>query len=114
MTGVTTDSPACRPRRRGRGSAPRRTRLGAGDLLVGQDLRTADRAPRADARRLLERAQAAGRVRADVDRTDLFALANALSWITDQAPSLEERREHLFALLLDGLAPRRPGDPGAP
>ncbi|WP_373872394.1 SbtR family transcriptional regulator [Planobispora takensis] len=62
----------------------------------------------------MERAQAAGRVRADVDRTDLFALANALSWITDQAPSLEERREHLFALLLDGLAPRRPGDPGAP
>ncbi|GAA3556707.1 TetR/AcrR family transcriptional regulator [Nonomuraea rosea] len=61
---------------------------------------------RAAAGRLLERAQASGHIRDDIDGTDLFALVNALSWIADQAPSLASRREHLFALVMDGLKPR--------
>ncbi|MEE1822247.1 TetR/AcrR family transcriptional regulator [Streptomyces sp. BE20] len=56
--------------------------------------------------RLLSAAQRDGLVRADVDAVDLFALANALAWIADQAPSLAERRDRLFGLVLDGLAPR--------
>ncbi|MGW1468209.1 TetR/AcrR family transcriptional regulator [Streptomyces sp. NPDC001493] len=56
--------------------------------------------------RLLEAAQESGRVRPDVAPIDLFALANALSWIADQAPTLTERREHLFRLVMDGLRPR--------
>ncbi|MER6000182.1 helix-turn-helix domain-containing protein [Nonomuraea angiospora] len=63
-------------------------------------------AMRSAAGHLLERAQAAGRIRADVDGTDVFALANALSWITDQAPSLASRRDHLFALVMSGLTAR--------
>lgn len=54
--------------------------------------------------RLLRAAQDAGRIRPDVDGTDLFALVNALSWITGQAPTLAARRDHLLALVLDGLA----------
>ncbi|MEV0971626.1 TetR/AcrR family transcriptional regulator [Microtetraspora glauca] len=57
--------------------------------------------------RLLKRAQDAGRIRADVDGTDLFALVNAVSWIAEQAPSVAARREHLFSLVMDGLT-RRP------
>jgi hypothetical protein len=53
---------------------------------------------------LLERAQLAGQVRADVTAVDLFALASAVSWVAEQAPTLTERREHLLALVLDGLA----------
>ncbi|WP_035864150.1 TetR/AcrR family transcriptional regulator [Kitasatospora cheerisanensis] len=52
---------------------------------------------------LLAAAQRAGRIRPDVTGTDLFALANAVSWIADQAPSLAGRREHLFRLVMDGL-----------
>ncbi|MEV1178194.1 helix-turn-helix domain-containing protein [Nonomuraea sp. NPDC049784] len=63
-------------------------------------------AMRSAAGRLLERAQADGRIREDIDGTDLFALANALSWITDQAPSLDSRRDHLFGLVMDGLTPQ--------
>ncbi|MER7913120.1 MULTISPECIES: helix-turn-helix domain-containing protein [unclassified Streptomyces] len=61
-------------------------------------------AMRAAAGRLLRAAQDDGRIRPDVDGTDLFALANAVSWAADQAPSLAARREHLLALVLDGLA----------
>ncbi|MBP0448604.1 helix-turn-helix transcriptional regulator [Kitasatospora sp. RG8] len=56
--------------------------------------------------RLLEAAQADGGVRRDVTAVDLFTLVNALSWATDQAPALAERREHLFGLVMDGLKPR--------
>ncbi|MFJ3767448.1 TetR/AcrR family transcriptional regulator [Streptomyces sp. NPDC090082] len=54
--------------------------------------------------RLLRAAQETGRIRSDVDGTDLFALANALSWIADQAPSIGARRDRLLALIMDGLA----------
>ncbi|MEW2127482.1 TetR family transcriptional regulator [Streptomyces sp. NPDC007259] len=60
--------------------------------------------------RLLEAAQESGRIRPDVAPVDLFALANALSWIADQAPTLTERREHLFRLVVDGLRPRTDRD----
>ncbi|MGW5422147.1 TetR/AcrR family transcriptional regulator [Streptomyces sp. NPDC003943] len=56
--------------------------------------------------RLLEAAQRSGTIRPDVAPIDLFALANALSWIADQAPTLTERREHLFRLVMDGLRPQ--------
>jgi AcrR family transcriptional regulator len=53
---------------------------------------------------LLSRAQEAGFIRADVDGTDLFALVNAVGWITEQAPSLAIRREKMLSLILDALA----------
>lgn len=56
--------------------------------------------------RLLAAAQRDGVIRPDVEPVDLFALANALSWVSDQAPVLAERRDHLFRLVLDGLRPR--------
>ncbi|SOB81157.1 TetR/AcrR family transcriptional regulator [Streptomyces sp. 1331.2] len=56
--------------------------------------------------RLLAAAQRDGLIRPDVTPLDVFALANALSWITDQAPTLTERRDHLFRLVLDGFRPR--------
>jgi hypothetical protein len=40
-----------------------------------------------------------------VDGLDLFALVNAVGWISEQAPSIAVRREHPFALILDGLRP---------
>ncbi|WP_244179018.1 TetR/AcrR family transcriptional regulator [Streptomyces rubellomurinus] len=56
--------------------------------------------------RLLAAAQQGGLIRPDVTPVDLFALANALSWIADQAPTLAERSDHLFDLVLDGLRAR--------
>lgn len=53
--------------------------------------------------RLLADAQAAGRIRPDVDGTDLFALVNAVSWIAEQAPVLADRRDRLLDYTLDGL-----------
>jgi hypothetical protein len=55
---------------------------------------------------LLEQAQLAGQVRADVTALDLFALASAVGWIAEQSPALTGRREHLLALVLDGLTAR--------
>ncbi|WP_207401277.1 TetR/AcrR family transcriptional regulator [Actinomadura roseirufa] len=63
---------------------------------------------RAAGGRLLRRAQRAGHIRADIDETDLFVLVSAVASITDSAPSIAARRDHLFALVLDGLV-ARPG-----
>ncbi|GAA3302096.1 TetR/AcrR family transcriptional regulator [Dactylosporangium vinaceum] len=52
---------------------------------------------------LLQQAQTAGQVRPDVTAVDVFALANAVGWIAEQDPALTARREHLLALVLDGL-----------
>jgi AcrR family transcriptional regulator len=54
---------------------------------------------------LLHRAQEKGQVRSDVTGTDLFAVVNALAWITEQVPDVATRRDHLFAVFFDGLAP---------
>ncbi|MFC8449544.1 TetR/AcrR family transcriptional regulator [Kitasatospora sp. NPDC057223] len=68
--------------------------------------------------RLLEHAQDAGTVRPDVDGTDLFAMVNALGWITGQSPSMATRTEHLLDLFMDGLRTGGPEaatpDPAAP
>jgi AcrR family transcriptional regulator len=48
--------------------------------------------------RALERAQAAGKAREDVDGTDLFALVAALAWLYDQ-PALAPRADHLFEVI---------------
>jgi AcrR family transcriptional regulator len=48
--------------------------------------------------RLLDRAQAEGAARTDIDGTDLFALVAALAWIYDQ-PSLAPRADHLFDVI---------------
>ncbi|MFD7984514.1 TetR/AcrR family transcriptional regulator [Kitasatospora indigofera] len=53
---------------------------------------------------LLGRAQEAGRIRPDIDGTDLFTLVNALGWIADQAPSEAGRGARLFTVFMDGLA----------
>jgi AcrR family transcriptional regulator len=63
-------------------------------------------AMRAAAAGLLERAQTAGLVRADVDRTDLFALVSAIGWLGEEAPSLASRGAHLFDLVMDAIRAR--------
>ncbi len=63
---------------------------------------------------LLGRAQVAGRIRPDVDGTDLFALVNALGWINDQDPSIAARGDHLLGLVMDGLALRPGQGPATP
>ena len=47
---------------------------------------------------LLSRAQAAGRARADLNGTDLFALVSALAWLHDQAP-FKDRADHLAGII---------------
>jgi AcrR family transcriptional regulator len=69
-------------------------------------------AMREAAARLLKRAQDSGHIRPDVEGTDLFALVSAVCWIADQAPSIAARREHLFSLVMDGLA-HHPTPPGS-
>jgi AcrR family transcriptional regulator len=65
--------------------------------------------------RLLERARAAGLVRAEVGAADMFALINAAAWVREQVPA--EQGDRLLAFMLDGLRPvadetRHPADPG--
>jgi AcrR family transcriptional regulator len=54
--------------------------------------------------RLLDRAQAAGVARADIDGTDLFALVGALAWTYDQ-PSLAPRADHLLSVVSSAILP---------
>ena len=62
--------------------------------------------------RALERAHAAGKARADIDGTDLFALVAALAWLYDQ-PALAHRADHLLGVIsstvLSGQAGRGDG-----
>ncbi|MGH8826139.1 MAG: TetR/AcrR family transcriptional regulator [Jiangellaceae bacterium] len=55
---------------------------------------------------LLERAQAEGSVRADLDPQELFFIANAIAWAADQAGGGGERTERLLELLREGITPR--------
>ena len=57
---------------------------------------------------LLTRAQDAGRARADVDGTDLFALVTALAWLHDQ-PASAPRAGHLLEVVADALLHRSGG-----
>ena len=62
----------------------------------------------ASASHILKLTIPSGDIRSDVDGLDLFALVNAVAWIADQAPSIAERKEHLVALVMDGLRHRPP------
>jgi AcrR family transcriptional regulator len=66
--------------------------------------------------RLLDRARAAGLVRADAAAADMFALINAAAWVREQVP--DEQGDRLLAFMIDGLRPvtaetGRPAAPGA-
>ena len=56
--------------------------------------------------RALERAQAAGIARVDIDGTDLFALVASLAWLYDQ-PSLAARADHLFGVVSSAVLTSR-------
>tara|TARA_R110002020_G_scaffold39991_2_gene118302 strand:+ start:2814 stop:3362 length:549 start_codon:yes stop_codon:yes gene_type:complete len=56
--------------------------------------------------RLLDRAQAQGLARPDMDGDDLFALISALAWLAEQPP-LVPRSEHLFDIIADAVLTRR-------
>ena len=56
----------------------------------------------------LERAQAAGVARPDIDGTDLFALVAAVAWLYDQ-PSLAPRADHLLGVISGAILAERPG-----
>jgi hypothetical protein len=65
--------------------------------------------------RLLERARAAGLVRAEAGAADMFALISAAAWVREQVPA--EQGDRLLAFMLDGLRPvtaetRHPAGPG--
>ncbi|MGW5328356.1 TetR/AcrR family transcriptional regulator [Streptomyces sp. NPDC004014] len=57
---------------------------------------------RAAGARLLARAQAAGRARADIDGADLFALIAMLAWLGDQ-PALAPRADRLFEVVANAV-----------
>lgn len=57
---------------------------------------------RASGARLLARAQASGKARADIDGEDLFALVGALAWLNDQ-PALAPRAERLFDVIAGAI-----------
>lgn len=57
---------------------------------------------RASGGRLLQRAQAEGLARVDIDGEDLFSLVAALAWLGDQ-PSSASRAERLFNMMIDTI-----------
>ena len=57
---------------------------------------------RAAGTRLLVRAQADGRARADLSGSDLFALIGALGWVGDQ-PAFASRADYLFDLIASAV-----------
>jgi hypothetical protein len=52
--------------------------------------------------RLLARAQANRRARADIDGTDLPALVSALAWLNDQ-PTFADRVQRLFGVISNAI-----------
>lgn len=59
--------------------------------------------------RLLVRAQAQGKARADLDGIDLFALIGALGWL-DEQPSFAPRADHLFDVIASAILTSRAPD----
>ena len=55
---------------------------------------------------LLERAQAAGLARTDIDGTDLLALIAALGWLSEQPP-FTSRADHLVDVIAGAVLTRR-------
>lgn len=58
--------------------------------------------------RLLQRAQAEGTARADMEGIDLFALMSALGWVMDQ-PAFSARGDYLFEIIASAILTNRPG-----
>jgi AcrR family transcriptional regulator len=58
--------------------------------------------------RLLQRAQAKGTARADMDGDDLFALMSALAWLAGQ-PAFAPRADHLFQLITSAILTKPSG-----
>ena len=58
--------------------------------------------------RALDRAQAAGIARVDIDGTDLFAMVASLAWLYDQ-PALAARADHLFGVISSAVLTSRAG-----
>lgn len=67
---------------------------------------------RAAGTRLLERAQAEGLARPDMNGEDLFSLAAALAWLGDQ-PASAPRVEHLFTIISGAIFTQPVPPPGA-
>ena len=61
--------------------------------------------------RLLQRAQAEGTARADMQGADLFALMSGLGWIGEQA-AFAPRGDYLFEVIASAILTNRPGDGG--
>jgi AcrR family transcriptional regulator len=60
---------------------------------------------------LLARAQRSGHIRADLEADELLATVYAMAWATRQAAQAPGARDRFLELLVEGLAPRRPGPP---
>ena len=59
--------------------------------------------------RAVERAQAVGAARSDIDGTDLFAMVAALAWLYDQ-PALAARADHLFGVISGSILTSHTGN----
>ena len=59
--------------------------------------------------RLLQRAQAEGTARTDMDGEDLFALMSAIGWLVDQ-PSFAPRADHLLHVIASSILANRPSN----
>lgn len=53
--------------------------------------------------RLVVRAQEQGELRADVNPTDVLALAGAVAWVAEQLPDDGDLSDRLLGLVMDGL-----------
>jgi AcrR family transcriptional regulator len=85
-----------------RGLAAMMSNLDSGVLSYCRDeMRTAGSA-------LLDRAQEAGAVRADVDLSDLLKLLSMIATSNDHSPEGRRRAERLLAVVMDGLRQRSP------
>jgi AcrR family transcriptional regulator len=62
--------------------------------------------------RLLQRAQAAGLARTDIDGADLLTLIAALGWVNDQ-PSFADRADRLFGVVAGAILTVAPVQPPA-
>jgi AcrR family transcriptional regulator len=69
---------------------------------LGEDSPPCERA-RLAGDRLLQRAQASGEVRADVEIDDVLRLVNAVALAVEDSPDPEERGARLLDLVLDGM-----------
>ncbi|MFC8798305.1 TetR/AcrR family transcriptional regulator [Promicromonospora sp. NPDC057138] len=72
----------------------------------GSDVSWCREAMYAAAAALLDRAQQAGTVRADVAAGQVLKLVNAVAFVTEGEPDGEQQADALLAIVMDGLRPR--------